>query len=350
MSEIGSGGAVACEVVIASYLEAELVAAIADAEPRVHVTYEPALLPVPAYPSDHSGPEPTLSPVELARWESIIAGAEVCFDFDWHQPSQLPRRAPRLRLIQATNAGIGEEMTRTGLDRSPIAVCTAAGIHAVPLAEFAMMGALYFVKGVPQLNAWKADRHWERYATHRLAGRRALVIGLGGIGRQVASSFAALGVEVFGLVRHEPAQRPAGVTRTITREQLPAVLGEIDVLVIACPLTEQTRGMIGADEIGRLPNDAIVINVGRGPVIDEPALVDALTAGRLAGACLDVFTDEPPPSDSPLWKLDNVLVSPHSASTLADENATLTELFIDNLGRYLDGRPLRNRYDPATGY
>jgi glyoxylate/hydroxypyruvate reductase A len=340
----------ACEVVIASYLEPELVDGIAEAEPRAHVTYEPALLPVPRYPCDHTGTAPQLGADELERWRSIIAGADVCFDFDWHDPAGLPSRAPRLRFIQATNAGVDAFLARTRLDGSGIAVSTAAGIHAVPLAEFAAMGALYFVKDVHQLNAWKADRHWERYATRRLAGRRALVIGLGGIGRQVASSFAALGVEVWGLARNEPAQCPPGVSRTIAREQLRQALGEIDLLVIACPLTEQTRGMIGAGEIARLRDGAIVINIGRGPVIDEPALIDALTAGRLAGACLDVFADEPLPFESPLWGLDNVIVSPHSASTLAEENATLTELFIDNLGRYLDGRPLRNRYDAAVGY
>ncbi len=122
------------------------------------------------------------------------------------------------------------------------------------------------------------------------------------------------------------------------------------MLVVACPLTEKTRGMIGAGEIDALPADAIVVNIGRGSVIDEMALIEALREGRLGGACLDVFETEPLPCDSPLWELDNVLVSPHAASTLATENAALAELFVDNLGRYLDGRPLRNRYDPLAGY
>lgn len=339
-----------CEVVIASYLEPELVQRIAAAEPRAHVTYEPALLPVPRHPSAHRGDPPQLSAAELARWEAIVAGAEVCFDFDWHDPGTLPARCPKLRFIQATYAGIGELMARAGLNQAGFEVSTAAGIHAVPLAEFTVMGALYFVKDVPQLRVWQAERHWEQYATRRLVGRRALVIGLGAIGRQVASSLAALGVEVSGLARREPPSPPPGLTRTITRQDLQDALAETDVLVIACPLTEQTRGMVGAAEIARLPADAIVINVGRGPVIDEPALIEALRAGRIAGACLDVFETEPLPGDSPLWGLDNVLVSPHSAANLADENAALTDLFIDNLGRYLDGRPLRNRYDPTAGY
>lgn len=335
---------------IASYLEPELVERIARAEPRAHVTYEPALLPTPRFPCDHGGEPPPLSAAELDRWESIVAGADVCFDFDWHDPETLPRRCPRLRFVQATSAGIGEFMTCTGLDRAQFAVSTAAGIHAVPLAEFAVMGALYFVKELPRLGAWKAERHWERYATRRLAGRRALVIGLGGVGRETVRQLAALGVEVWGLARRAPTERVQGLSRAIDRHELDEALARTDVLVIACPLTDETQGMIGSEQIAALPPGAIVVNVGRGPVIDEVALIEALGAGRLGGACLDVFESEPLPADSRLWEMENVIVSPHSASTLVEENATLTELFIDNLGRHLDGRPLRNPYDLEAGY
>lgn len=340
----------ACEVVIASYLEPELVERIARSEPRAHVTYEPALLPGPRYPSDHTGEPPRLSDPELERWEAILAGADVCFDFDWHDPAALPRRCPRLRFVQATSAGIGGFMARTGLDGARFRVSTAAGIHAVPLAEFAVMGALYFVKGVHRLNAWKAERRWERYATRRLAGRRALVVGLGGIGRETVRELGALGMEVWGLARRMPTEPVPGLSRAIESDGLDEALAQADVLVVACPLTEQTRGMIGTEQIAALPSEAIVVNVGRGPVIDEAALIEALQAGRLGGACLDVFEREPLPPDSPLWEMENVIVSPHSASTLADENAALTELFIDNLGRHLDGRPLRNPYDALAGY
>jgi phosphoglycerate dehydrogenase-like enzyme len=340
----------ACEVLIASYLEPELVERIAAAEPRARVTYEPALLPAPRFPADHVGVPPRLGDAELTRWREHLARAEVMFDFDWHDPAGIAAHCPNLRWIQATSAGIGGVMTCTGLDRTPIEVSTAAGIHAVALAEFAVLGALYFVKGVDRLAADKAARRWEQDATGGLAGRRALVIGLGAIGRQVAAAFAALGVEVWGMARRAPAAPVPGVTRVVERPELPAALGETDVLVIACPLTAQTRGLIGAAEIARLPARAIVVNVGRGPVIDEPALQDALAAGRLRGACLDVFTEEPLPAASPLWDLDNVIVSPHTASTLADENARLTVLFLDNLARYLDGRPRRNVYDPRAGY
>jgi glyoxylate/hydroxypyruvate reductase A len=339
-----------CEVVIASYLEPELVERIVAIESRARVVYEPALLPAPRYPCDHHGEPPVLDFNQRARWSEITAGAEVMFDFDWNDPETIAERCPRLRLIQATSAGIGSVMARTGLDRSEIEVCTAAGTHAVPLAEFALLGALYFVKAMPMLTGWKARRHWEVHATHLLAGRRALVLGLGGIGRKVAESFAALGVEVWGLARRIPPETPAGVTRMITREELPASLPGTDVLVVASPLTEQTHHMVGAEELAALPAHAVVVNVGRGPVIDEPALIAALTEGRLAGACLDVFEEEPLPTGSPLWDLDNVIISPHSASTIAEENEVLVELFLDNLGRYLDGRPRRNVYDRVAGY
>jgi glyoxylate/hydroxypyruvate reductase A len=339
-----------CQVVIASYLEPELVDRIVAAEPRAHVIYEPSLLPAPRYPCDHHGEKPALELAEQERWKAILAGAEVTFDFDWGSPETIPERCPRLRLIQATSAGIGGFMTRTGLDRSEVEVCTAAGTHAVPLAEFALLGALYFVKGMPTLTAWKARHHWELHATHLLAGRRALVVGLGGIGRRVAEGFAALGVEVWGLARRTPRETPAGVTRMITREDLHAALPDVDVLVVASPLTEHTHHLIGADELAALPAHAVVVNVGRGPVIDEAALTAALTEGRLAGACLDVFEEEPLSEDSPLWDLENVIISPHSASTIAEENEVLVELFIDNLTRYLDGRPRRNVYDRAAGY
>lgn len=339
-----------CEVVIASYLEPGLVERIAAAEPRARVIYEPSLLPVPRYPSDHTGEARTLEPAQRQRWETILSGAEVMFDFDPDSPETLPERCPRLRLIQATSAGVGGFMARTGLDRSAIEVCTAAGTHAVPLAEFVLLGALYFVKGMPTLTAWKARHHWQLSATHRLAGRRALVVGLGGIGRRVAETFAALGVEVWGLARRTPPELPAGVTRMITHRELRDAVPGVDILVVASPLTAQTHHLVGAPEIAALPPHSVVVNVGRGPVIDEPALVAALVDRRIAGACLDVFEQEPLPQDSPLWDLDNVIISPHSASTVAEENEVLADLFIDNLGRYLDGRPRRNVYDRAAGY
>jgi phosphoglycerate dehydrogenase-like enzyme len=337
-------------IVIGSYLEPELVDRIQAAQPAARVVYEPDLLPVPRYQCDHTGPHRDLSPADVDRWRSLTAQADVFFDFDWLDPAGLSSHAKNLRWIQATSAGIGGFMQRTGLDRSGLAVTTAGGIHAVPLAEFALMGALHLVKGVPHLRRQQQARHWERYTTRQLAGQRALVVGLGGMGRQVVATFAALGVEVWGLGRDGGSYEIDNLTRVIDRAELDAALPGVDVLILCCPLTPQTEGLIGARQLALLPPHAILVNISRGQVVDQDALIDALTGGRLGGACLDVFTPEPLPADSPLWGMDNVLISPHSASTVATENERLVDLFLDNLGRLTAGQPLRNLYRPAMGY
>jgi len=257
---------------------------------------------------------------------------------------------PRLRWVQGTSAGIGGFLDRTGLAGTGLVFTTAAGVHGVPLAEFALLGLLYFAKGMPALAGAKAARHWQRYAGSQVAGSRALLVGLGGAGRSVARLLAAAGVEVYGAGRPGHRYDVPGVASYLASDQLRQVLPEVDALVLACPLTEQTRGLIGAPELALMRQGSVLVNISRGPVVDEEALVDALRAGHLGGACLDVFATEPLPAGSPLWDMPNVIVSPHSAATVAAENGLLTDLFIDNLRRWLAGRPLRNTYDRAAGY
>ena len=337
-------------VVIGTYLEPDLVARIEAADPALRVRYHPELLPVPRYSADHTGTRPDLTDAQLGNWREIVASADVMFDFDWLEPATLPERCPDLRWIQATSAGIGSFMARTGLDRSGLIVTTAAGAHSIPLAEFALMGVLHFVKGVPHLTQAKRAHHWERYTTRQLSGTRALVVGLGSIGRQVAASLSAMGVEVWGLGRRGRSYSVPGVQAVIDPAELDKALAQVDALVLACPLTPETEGLIGAEQIACLKPDAVVVNIARGQVIDQAALTQALVSGRIAGACLDVFEREPLPEDSPLWDLDNVIVSPHSASTVATENAYLISLFLDNLSSFRAGTPMRNRYDPVAGY
>jgi glyoxylate/hydroxypyruvate reductase A len=337
-------------IVIGSYLEPDLVGRIRAAQPGARVIYEPDLLPVPQYPCDHSAPPRDLSAADAERWRALAGQADIFFDFDWLDPAGMATRSPRLRWIQATNAGIGAFMQRTGLDHAPVTVTTAAGIHAVPLAEFALAGALHFIKGVPDLRRWQQARHWERYATRQLAGERVLVVGLGGMGRQVVAAFAAMGTDVIGLGRDGRAYDVPGLRRVIGRPDLNAELPGVGILILCCPLTPQTRGLIGREQLALLPPRAILVNIARGEVVDSGALIEALAAGQLAGACLDVVSPEPLPAGSPLWGMDNVLISPHSASTVATENAALTDLFLDNLDRFRSGRPLRNRYDTERGY
>jgi glyoxylate/hydroxypyruvate reductase A len=340
---------VTVNIVICSYLEPELVARI-NAVEDVNVMYRPDLLPVPRYTCDHSAPARDLTASQLNEWSALLAGADVTFDFDWLDPSTMPERCPHLRWIQATSAGIGGLMQRTGLDQSTIVATTAAGIHAVPLGEFALLGALYFTKGLPYLASRQREHHWERFTTRQLQGRRALVVGLGGVGREVARRFSLQGVEVWGLGREGHPYDVEGLSRVVLRAELDEVLSEIDVLVLSVPLTTETETMIGAAQIAKLRSDSILINISRGQLVDQVALTAALAEGRLAGACLDVFVDEPLPADDPLWDLDNVIISPHSASTVATENQDLVTLFLENLGHWRRGELMRNAYDPLAGY
>jgi glyoxylate/hydroxypyruvate reductase A len=338
-------------IVIGSFLEEEQVRRIVSAQPDAQVVYEPELLPVPQFPSDHVGRRRQLTAADLDRWRRLAASADVFFDFDWLDPAAMSRHAPpRLRWIQATAAGIGDLMRRTGLERSALTVTTAAGIHAVPLAEFVALGAMYFIKDVPDMRRRQAARVWERHATGTLAGRRALIIGLGGLGRKVAEVLAVLGVEIWGLGRDGLTYDVPAVSRLVRRADLDLVLPQVDILVVACPLTPETDGMIGARQIGLLGPDAVVVNIGRGPVIDQAALTAALQDSALAGACLDVFAVEPLPHDDPIWATDRALISTHSASVVATENVLLTDLFVDNLDRFRRGAPLRNVYQAARGY
>ena len=337
-------------VLVSSPLEPEHAARIEATDPRVRLLYEPDLLPTARYPADHTGVPRALSAAQLDRWSALRAQADVGFDFDWQAPADMARNCPRLRWVQGTSAGIGAFLERTGLAGTSLVFTTAAGVHAIPLAEFALFGLLYFAKGMPVLGRWQREHHWERHAGRQVAGSRALLIGLGGVGRGVAGLLSAAGVEVTGAGRRGGDRDVPGVRAYVPVGQIGEVLPEVDALVLACPLTEQTRGLIGARELALMRPGAVLVNVSRGPVVDEDALIDALRRRHLGGACLDVFATEPLPAASPLWDLDNVIVSPHSASTVAAENALLTDLFTDNLRRWLAGQPLRNVYDRTAGY
>jgi glyoxylate/hydroxypyruvate reductase len=348
-----SDGMSTVSVLVATPLEPEHAARIEATDPRVSVLYEPGLLPVPRYPADHGGVPRALSAAQLDRWSALRRQADVSFDFDWQAPAEMPGNCPRLRWVQGTSAGIGGFLERTGLARTSLVFTTASGVHGTPLAEFTLLGLLYFAKGMPQLARWQEQRHWQPHAAGQVAGSRALLVGLGGVGRAVARLLSAAGVEVIGAGRVPPAQRGAGVpglAACIAVSQIAEVLPDVDALILACPLTEQTRHLISERELRLMRPGAVVVNISRGQVIDEDALIAALSSGHLGGACLDVFAAEPLPASSPLWQMPNVIISPHSASTVAAENALLTELFTDNLQRWLDGRPLRNVYDRVAGY
>jgi phosphoglycerate dehydrogenase-like enzyme len=338
----------AITVLIASYLEPEHVQRIRQVDARIQVVYQPELLAKPKYPADHYG-VPQRSPEQEARWQALLAQADVLFDFDYSHRPDLPELAPQLRWIQASSAGIGQFVKRYQYDtRLPQTIfTTASGIHARPLAEFCIMAMLmHYKNAVPMLRS--QERHeWQRFAGTDLEGRTLAIVGLGRIGTQVAQMACDLEMEVIGTNAEPPA--PC-VARFFPPEALHEMLPLADVLVLSVPHTPQTENMIGAAELALLKPGAYLINIARGAVIDETALVQALHSGHLSGAALDVFAEEPLPESSPLWDLPNVIVSPHSASTSDRENERLTELFCQNLRRFLDRQPLLNVLQPERYY
>jgi glyoxylate/hydroxypyruvate reductase A len=327
-------------LLIASYLESELVERIRQVDPRLQVVYEPDLLAAPEYPADHYGvPARTLEQEE--RWRRLLGQADILFDFDFSHRQDLPDLAPQLRWVQASSAGIGQFVKRYRYDeRLPNTIfTTASGIHARPLAEFCIMALLmHYKKLLPTLR--NQERHiWERYAAADLEGRVMGIVGLGHIGTMVAQMACAMGMTVIGTNAVPPA--PC-VERYYLPERLHEMLPQVEVLVLSVPHTPQTEKMIGKSELALLKEGAYLINIARGAVVEETALIEALRSKHLSGAALDVFAEEPLPPSSPFWDMENVLVSPHSASTSERENQRLTDLFCDNLRRFLDGQPLRN--------
>jgi phosphoglycerate dehydrogenase-like enzyme len=336
-------------VLLASPLAADLVERIAAVDPRLRLTYRPDLLGEPRYPGDHYPPIKRTD-AQAAEWASLLREAEVILDVDQPSAPDIVRLAPRLRWIQSSSSGVGQWIKRLKLDETPIVVTNAAGMHARPLAEYAVFAMLYFARGWPRLAAEQRAHHWERCAVDTLERKTLGIVGLGRVGRMVARLARPFGMRVIGIRRSSAGANDPDVDEVFTPDRLADVLGQCDYLVLCVPYTSETAGMLGAAELAQLKLSAVLINIARGTIVDEAALIAALAADKLGGAALDVFSREPLPADSPLWNMPNVLVTPHSMSTANSENEWLTDLFCDNLRRYLEGEPLRNQVDKIRGY
>ncbi len=337
------------KILIASYLEPEFVAQIQAAAPEHTVIYTPELLGQPRYRADHTAPVER-TPEEEARWRSLLADADILFDFDHSNLAELKHLAPRVQWIQGSSAGIGQMVKRIGLLESKMTVTTASGIHSTALAEFCLMAMLMFVKQAFYLAEEKQRKHWTRYCATELAGQTLAVIGLGRVGRAVARLARGVGMRVIGTKRNVAGAHPEelGVDAVFPPDALPEILPQADFVVLITPHTDATEHLMGREQLAMMKRSAVLINIARGVVVDEAALIAALQAGTIAGAALDVFATEPLPTDSPLWELPNVLISPHSASTADSENAKLTALFIDNLQRFSGGPTHAQRTRPRV--
>jgi phosphoglycerate dehydrogenase-like enzyme len=338
-------------VVVTTPLEPELVAELRAVDPRLRVVYPEELIAPPPYPSSH--PNATLeAPGARERWEELLDEAEVLFDFGPLELASTLGGRPRLRWVQASSAGVGRLANRFGLLGSRVTVTSASGAHGRPLAEFVLLAMLLFGKRTLEVLRDQQARRWDKHSTTEIRGKTVCIVGLGSIGREVARVVQALDARVVGTVRELRGRTASelGVERVEETHGLDELLPETDVLVIAVPGTPATERLVDARRLALLKPGAIVVNIGRGSAVDEAALVDALQAGRLRGAALDVFEREPLPADSPLWSLPNVLVSPHSAAAVDTENRRVVEIFTDNLRRYLAGEPLRNVVDAGLLY
>jgi len=282
---------------------------VADALPRADVFCGHAKVPVP--------------------WDAVVA-------------------AGRLRWIQSSAAGLDHCLVPSVVD-SPIIVTSASGVLADQVAEHALGLAIACTRRLPLFLAQQERQEFVRRPTRDLTGATVGIVGLGGVGRRLAEVLAPLRVRILA-TDWFPVGRPAGVEFLGPPDSLPEVLAAVDVLFLCAPLTQHTRGLIDAAALARMKPGGILVNVARGPLVDEHALAAALESGRLDSAALDVTPQEPPPPESPLWRAPRLIMTPHVGGQSGRRIDAMTEFFCDNLGRYLRGEALRNLVDKRLGF
>lgn len=261
--------------------------------------------------------------------------------------------ARRLRWVHSPAAGVGG-MLFTEMVSSPVVVTNSRGMSAGTIAEHVLAVTLALFRRLPHAFRSQAAREWAQDAigaegNRLIAGARVLVVGLGAIGGAVAHRMTLLGARVTGLQRRATGQTH-GEWTVAPVDRLHDLLPQADVVVIAAPHTRDTRGLIGRAELALMARDAILVNVSRGPLVDEPALIDALRTRAIGGAALDVFVDEPLRPDSPFWTLPNVLITPHTSGFRPDHWDAAIALFAENLERFDAGQALLNVVDKQAGY
>lgn len=256
--------------------------------------------------------------------------------------------APRLHLVHSTSAGIDKYLPLDWLP-SGAAFTNSSGIHADKAREYITWALPALHAGLPRFAQAQKERKWDRKLTGLISGKNLVVLGLGGLGGAVAEAATALGLRVTAVTR---SGKPSATMRVFSFEHLAAVLPTADFLVVACPLTPKTRGLISADAIARLPNTASLINIGRGPIVDTAALCEALEQNRLAGALLDVFDVEPLPSTSPIWHTPGLIVTPHVSCDGPDYISRSLQILGRNVRRLFDGcaSGFENQVDGDIGY
>ncbi len=299
--------------------------------------------------------------------DAAVAEAEVLYTLGYFPD---PARAPRLRWIQTHSAGIDHAAHEPIMQAEDVEITTSSGIHATTIAEYCLMMMLAFAYRLPamlrlQTKAEWPDKQHKTFTSRELRGLTVGIVGYGSIGRELARLADSLGMTVLAAKRDlkhpelaEDKYQEAGIgdptgeipARLYPPEALASMAAECDFLVLITPLTGSTRHLVGEEVLNAMKKSAVLLNVARGSIVDEKALISALAAGKIAGAALDVFEEEPLPPTSPLWQMDNVIISPHVAGNSSRYHEKAAALFAENLQRYVEKRPLLNRLERKRGY
>ena len=281
-----------------------------------------------------------------------VAEARVLFNWTGSKPDvrRILETAPKLEWIHAMYAGLDRSLFPE-LIESPIPLTNGSGVFSQSLGEFIMLGILYFAKDVPRRMQAKAEHRWDVFDNVEISKQTVGIVAYGDIGRAVASRAKALGMRVLA-TRRNPAPRAGDehVDRIYAAGDLHAMLPECDYVAVTAPLTPETTGLIGKREFELMKPSAVILNVGRGPVIVESAMIEALQTKRIRGAALDVFDVEPLPPDNPLWTLDNVLLTAHCADHVEGWVESAVVFFVEQFNRWRKGEPLRNVVNKRAGY
>ena len=291
---------------------------------------------------------------DLDRLQAAAPDADVILNADFRDPSLLAEifpRATRVRWVHALSAGV-EKLISREIAASSVAMTNGRGLFTIGLAEWIVGAMVYFAYDFRRLIRSQEAGRWDSFEHDRLYGRTLGIIGYGAIGRAAAERTRVFGMRILALRRNGTpnAMVDAAVDAVYPRDRIREMLAECDYAAITAPLTAETRGMLGAAEIAAMKTSAVIINVGRGPVVDEAALIRALESGKLRGAALDVFETEPLPAGHPFYARENVLLSSHTADRVPGSRTRAVEFFMRNFEHFRAGEPLENIVDKHAGY
>jgi phosphoglycerate dehydrogenase-like enzyme len=282
------------------------------------------------------------------KQDSLLADAEIIYGLGL--PGDVTHRAPKLKWIQTTSAGVDRHLD-DDLCKSRVILTNVRGMHAIPIGEFVLGEMLMLAKGAQNCFQQKQMKQWMPFMPSMLHSSTVGIVGLGGIGKEIARLSKAFGMRVLAVQRrHRKNRRVRNVDAVFTSEDMTQLLKESDFVVLALPLTRETHRIIGENQLRLMKSTAYLINVARGKVVDEGALIRALEENWIAGAALDVFETEPLPSNNHLWELPNVIFSPHLAGWMDRYSEQATDIFCENLKRYIEGKKLIKIVNKKQGY